>query len=139
MIILDTNVLSALMRQDPDSSVVAWLDRQAEKSIWITSVTVMEIEFGLQVLPPGKRRSTLTKSFENMLANEIGGRIAPFDTEAALQAAILMAARRRKGRPGEERDIMIAGVVLSCHATLATRNTSHFDDLSSPVVNPWTV
>jgi toxin FitB len=137
MVILDTNVLSALMRQATDPKFVTWLDRQPPTSIWVSSLTVLEIQFGLQILAPGRRRSLLTKAFEDVLAGEIGGRIAPFDAEAAQQAATLMASRHKRGRPVELRDTMIAGIVLACHATLATQNVSHFEDLSVPVVNPW--
>ena len=137
MIILDTNVLSALMQRAADSRVVAWLDRQPRSSIWITSVTILEIQFGLQILPKGKRRTQLINAFDIILAEEIGQRVSPFDTAAALQAARLMASRRKNGRPIELRDTMIAGIALACHATLATRNTPHFADLSVPVINPW--
>jgi len=137
MIILDTNVLSALMRRIPDNHVIAWLDKQPRTSIWTTSVTILEIRFGLQTMPVGKRRAALMRAFETVLADKIGRRIAPFDTAAAQQAGDLMAVRYKQGRPGEMRDTMIAGIVLACHATLATRNTSHFEDLSLPVINPW--
>ena len=137
MIILDTNVLSALMRQAADNNVVAWLDKQPRTSIWTTSVTILEIQFGLQILPAGKRRSRLIEAFETVLLEELGQRVAPFDTTAAQHASELMAARHKKGRPVELRDTMIAGIVLACHATLATRNTPHFEDLSVPVINPW--
>ena len=137
MIILDTNVLSALMQQETDRSVVAWLDKQPRTSIWTTSVTILEIQFGLQILPAGKRRSHLVESFETVLVEEMGKRVAPFDTAAAQYASELMASRHKKGPPVELRDTMIAGIVLACHATLATRNTPHFEDLSVPVVNPW--
>jgi len=137
MIILDTNVLSALMRQTADENVVHWLDKKPRTSIWTTSVTILEIQFGLQVLPAGKRRSLLIKAFETVLVEEMGRRVAPFDTIAAQHAAELMALRQRKGRPVELRDTMIAGIVLACHATLATKNTPHFEDLSIPVINPW--
>ena len=137
MIILDTNVLSALMRRIPDKDVIAWLDKQPRTSIWITSVTILEVRFGLQTMPVGKRRAALMRAFETVLADKIGRRIAPFDTAAAQQAGDLMAVRYKQGRPRELRDTMIAGIVLACHATLATRNTSHFEDLSVPVVNPW--
>jgi hypothetical protein len=76
-------------------------------------------------------------AFETVLADKIGGRIAPFDTAAAQQAGDLMAVRHKQGQPSELRDTMIAGIVLACHATLATRNTTHFEDLSVPVINPW--
>lgn len=137
MIVLDTNVLSALMRQSADQKVVDWLDKQPRSSIWTTSVTILEIRFGLQILPLGKRRSVLMQAFEKALVDKIEGRVAAFDTVAAQQAGDLMALRHKKGRPGELRDTMIAGIVLACHATLATRNTSHFEDLSIRVVNPW--
>ena len=137
MIILDTNVLSALMSRVPDERVIGWLDVQPRTSVWTTSVTVLEVRFGLQTMPVGRRRARLVRAFETILADKIGRRVAPFDTAAAEQAGDLMALRYRRGRPGELRDTMIAGIVLACHATLATRNTSHFDDLSVPVINPW--
>jgi hypothetical protein len=137
MIILDTNVLSALMSRTPERRVIAWLDRQPCISIWTTSVTVLEIRFGLQIMPAGKRRAVLVDAFENVLTDVIERRIAPFDAAAAQQAGDLMAARHRRGRPVELRDTMIAGIVLACHATLATRNRTHFEDLSVPVLDPW--
>jgi toxin FitB len=136
MIILDTNILSALMRQIPDSKVVTWLDGQSRTSVWTTSVTILEIRFGLQIMATGKRRSLLSEAFDSLL-EKMGRRIASFDDDAATQAANLMASRQRKGRPVELRDTMIAGIVLAHHATLATRNVAHFEDLTVPVVNPW--
>jgi hypothetical protein len=137
MIILDTNVLSALMSRIPDKQVIAWLDRQPRTSVWTTSVTVLEIRFGLQTMPGGKRRAALVQAFDTVLADKIDGRIASFNAAAAQLAGDLMAARHKKGRPGDLRDTMIAGIVLACQATLATRNTAHFEDLSVPVINPW--
>jgi predicted nucleic acid-binding protein len=137
MIILDTNVISALMRRQPERYVIAWLDRQPRTSIWTTSVTVLEVRFGLQIMATGKRRSLLMQAFEALL-DTMGHRIAAFDAAAAIQAADLMAVRQRRGRPGDLRDTTIAGIVLASHATLATRNSSHFEDLSVPIVNPWT-
>lgn len=137
MILLDTNVLSALMLQRPDEAVIDWLDRQPRTSVWTTSITVFEIRFGLQAMPAGKRRSLLLLGFERLLNTAIQQRIASFDSAAAQQAADLMAARQKKGRPGDLRDTMIAGIVLATHATLATRNVKHFEDISSSVVNPW--
>ena len=136
MIILDTNVLSALMRQTPDRHVIEWLDRQPRTSRWTNSVTILEIRFGLQIMATGKRRSLQMQAFETAL-DAMGNRIASFDAAAATQAAELMAARQKRGRPGDLRDTMIAGIVLAHRATLATRNTSHFEDLSVPVVNPY--
>jgi predicted nucleic acid-binding protein len=125
------------MRQLPDKSVVAWLDRQPRTSIWTTSVTILEVRFGLQIMPGGKRRSALVQAFEIVL-DTIGHRVAPFDMAAAQQAGDVMASRHKTGRSGELRDTMIAGIVLAQHATLATRNTIHFDDVLVPLVDPWT-
>ena len=138
MIILDTNVLSALMRQVPDQNVVAWLDRQPRTSVWTTSVTVFEVRFGLQILAAGKRRTLLTEAFEELLAR-LGQRVVAFDVAAAGQASDLMAARHKKGRPGDLRDTMIAAIAFAQHATLATRNTAHFEDAAIPIVNPWAI
>jgi predicted nucleic acid-binding protein len=136
MIILDTNVLSALMRQAPDEQVVAWLDKQPRISVWTTSITVLEVRFGLQIMPAGKRRSSLIQAFEALL-DRIGQRVAVFDAAAAQHAADLMASRHKEGRPGDLRDTMIAGIALAHRATLATRNTVHFDDIVVSVINPW--
>jgi predicted nucleic acid-binding protein len=139
MIVLDTNVISALMRKEPEKPVVKWLDVQPAASVWITAITVMEIRFGLQTMPKGRRQEALIRSFEMMLKSMIEGRIASFDAEAGIHAAELMAQRKRKGRPAEVRDTMIAGIVLANRATLATRNTQHFADLPLKVINPWEI
>jgi len=136
MIILDTNVLSALMRETPDENVLAWLDRQPRTSVWTSSITVLEINFGLQIMAGGRRRSALQQAFDRVL-DAIGGRVAAFDAAAARRAGDLMALRQRKGRPGDLRDTMIAGIALARHASLATRNTAHFQDAQVSLINPW--
>ena len=138
MIILDTNVLSALMQAIPDEVVLSWLDHQPESSIWTTTITLMELRYGVLSMPPGRRQEQMSIELEAVLREEIEGRFAIFDIPAAEQTADLMALRKRKGRPVDHRDTMIAGIALATRATLATRNTSHFEDLSVPVVNPWT-
>lgn len=137
MIILDTNVLSALMQRIPEPRIVTWLDRQPRSSIWTTAVTVLEIRFGLQTMALGKRREVLMQTFD-VLLEKIDHRVAAFDDAAAQEASRLMAARHRRGRPGDLRDTMIAGIVLARHASLATRNTAHFEDVSS-LIDPWSV
>ncbi|HEY2546377.1 MAG TPA: type II toxin-antitoxin system VapC family toxin [Candidatus Acidoferrum sp.] len=139
MIVLDTNVISALMRKEPEKPVVRWLDAQPAPSVWITAITIMEIRFGLQTMPKGRHQDGLIRAFDLMLRNIIEGRIAPFDAEAGTQAAELMAQRKRRGRPAEVRDTMIAGIVLANRATLATRNIQHFEDLPLTVINPWVI
>lgn len=137
MIILDTNVLSALMRQAPEPAVVHWLDDQQADSVWITSVTLFEARFGLAVLPKGKRRQALEAAFARLLSEDLENRVLAFDTAAATEAASLAAERQKAGRPVDFRDTQIAGIALSRRATLATRNTRHFQDLRVPVVDPW--
>jgi hypothetical protein len=136
MTILDSNVISALMRPDPDQAVLAWFDRQPRSSIWTTSITVFEIQFGLQIMPAGKKRSTLQGEMDFFL-RQIENRVAAFDVVASGHAANLMASRHKKGRSVELRDTMIAGIVLAHHAALATRNTAHFSDMAATVINPW--
>ncbi len=137
MIILDTNVLSALMRQAPELPVVEWLDQQQADSVWITSVTLFEAHFGLALLPKGKRRQSLETAFARLLVEDLEDRVLAFDASAATEAAMLAADRQKAGRPVDFRDTQIAGIALSRRATLATRNTKHFQDLRVPLVNPW--
>jgi len=137
MICLDTNVLSELMHKTPDTNVVAWLDKQPRTSVWTTSISVLEVRYGLYILADGKRRDFMTAIFDRVLNDYVAGRMAAFDGAAAERAAELMALRRRKGRQLEFRDAMIAGIVVDRNATLATRNTADFDDLTAPVINPW--
>jgi toxin FitB len=139
MVILDTNVLSVLIRQDPDPdpAVLSWLDRQSRMSVWTTAITVLEIRFGLAIIPVGRRQAVKLAAFEHFLAEDLERRVLPFDNVAAEQAASLMESRHRAGRPRELRDTMIAGIALAQRATLATRNVRHFDDLDLPVVDPW--
>ncbi|MCC7484042.1 MAG: type II toxin-antitoxin system VapC family toxin [Burkholderiales bacterium] len=137
MIILDTNVLSALMRTPPEARVVAWLDRQPAESVWITSVTLFEARVGLASLPRGRRRAALESAFSRLLEEDLENRVLDFDGTAATEAASLAAERSRAGRSVDMRDTQIAGIALARHATLATRNARHFADLKVPVVDPW--
>src|SRR5262245_19872964 len=135
MIILDTNVLSAAM--SADTNITAWLNRQSHTSVWTTAITIMEIRFGLETMPTGRRKTEREAAFERALAHKLEGRVLPLDESAALQTALIMAARHRAGQPRDLRDSMIAGIALAQRATLATRNVRHFDDLSVPVIDPW--
>lgn len=137
MVILDTNVLSALMRTMPETAVVDWLNRQAADSVWLTSVTVFEARFGLALLPKGRRQTALERAFERVLTEDLENRVLDFDSVAAAAAARLAADRRRDGRTVDLRDTLIAGIAQTRRATIATRNTKHFDGLDVPVVDPW--
>jgi predicted nucleic acid-binding protein len=138
MIILDTNVVSALMRQDVDPIVLGWLDSQAPESIWITAVTVFEVHFGLDLLAQGRRRRQLEEAFARALEEDFEGRILPFEQTSARAAAALAARRRQDGRPIEVRDAQIAGITVARRGTLATRNIRHFANLGVALVDPWT-
>ena len=137
VIILDTNVLSALMRTNPDAVVVAWLDRQPADSVWLTSITVFEARFGLALLPKSRRRSGLERALDRVLTEDLSNRVIDFDSIAAATAAQLAADRQRAGRVADLRDTMIAGIAQARRATVATRNTRHFRGLDVPVVDPW--
>ena len=137
MILLDTNVLSALMRREADPGVVAWLDAQPPESIWTTAVTVFEIRFGLEILADGRRRTALEEAFARALEEDFDGRVLPFDQTAAEAAAIIAARQREAGRPIEIRDVQIAGITAARKATLATRNTRHFEGTGITLIDPW--
>jgi toxin FitB len=137
MVILDTNILSALMRDRPEPPVVAWLDGLAPESIWTTAVTTFEIRFGLERLPRGRRRTRLEGDFERLIEEDLERRVLPFDHAAAVEAAGIAMAARASGRTVEIQDVQIAGIARSRRATLATRNRRHFGDAGIPLVDPW--
>jgi predicted nucleic acid-binding protein len=136
MIILDTDVVSAMMRDEPDDAVRDWLDRTPAPSLWLTAISVYEIRFGIEMLAEGRRRR-LEDAFSRAIAIDFEARILPFDDAAAEVAARLAGARRRVGRTVDTRDTMIAGIVLVRHGELATRNLRHFQDLDIRLVDPW--
>lgn len=137
LILLDTNVLSALMQREPDQTVVAWLDEQPAESVWTTAITVFEVRMGVELLAKGRRRSQLEQEFDRLLIEDLDGRVQLFDRAAADAAGTIAASRQRADRTVEIRDVQIAGVASSRKATLATRNVRHFEDLGIRLVNPW--
>lgn len=137
MIVLDTNVVSALMRRDPNPKVVAWLDGLPAESVWTTAITVFEVQFGLALLTPGRRRRQLEEAFARALDEDLEHRILPFDQSAAQSAGAMAAKKRRAGRAVEIRDALIAGIVAARKASLATHNTRHFEGLDLPLIDPW--
>lgn len=139
MIVLDTNVLSALMQAQPDLSVVAWLDAQPVEAVWITSITLFEARYGLELLPAGKRKQLLMEQFAQLVETDLENRVLGMDALAAHEAATLATVRKAQGKPVDMRDTFIAGIVQARSATLATRNVRNFADLTTPVVNPWAV
>ncbi len=136
MILLDTNVISALMRNPPDQVIVAWMDAQPEDELWTTALSVFEIRFGLSQLPDGARRRALEDAFKSVVRNDFVGRIAGLDATAADAAGRLAARRQAAGRTADIRDTLIAGIALARRASIATRNIRHFDDLEIRVIEP---
>lgn len=139
MIVLDTNVVSELMRRSPDPAVVKWLDGQPTESIWTTAITLLEVRWGLDLIAPSRRRRELEAAFEHLIEEDLQGRVQLFDTPAANAAGSIAAKSQRSGRGIEVRDLPIAGIVAARRAKLATRNLRHFDGLGIDLVNPWTV
>lgn len=137
MIVLDTNVVSELMRPVPNAAVLAWVDAQSERDLWLCSVVVSELLYGLARLPAGARRAQLTRAFEAMLQEDFAGRVLPFDLPAAVVYADLVNTRERSGQPVAMADAQIAATCLAHGARLATRNTKHFDGLGLVWLDPW--
>ena len=137
MIVLDTNVLSEALRPAPSSAVLRWLADQEPLSVFTTTVTQAEVLYGIELLPAGKRRTTLSASVERIFAEVFEGRILPFDEDAARVFPKVVAGRAALGRPISQFDAMIAAIARSRRATLATRNTSDFDHCGLRLVNPW--
>src|SRR6266481_1495748 len=139
MILVDTNVLSAMMRVSVEPAVERWFDAQPPESIWTTTITIFEIHFGLALLAPSRRRDRLYDAIDRAIGEILGGRVLPFDRTAAETAAAIAARQRQTGRPVEIRDVQIAGIAAARRATLATRNTRHFENLGIILVDPWRV
>ncbi|MBI5313776.1 MAG: type II toxin-antitoxin system VapC family toxin [Methylocystis sp.] len=137
MIILDTNVLSELMRSEPSPRVRTWVDRQQSDELWTTSITAMELYQGVARLGDSERKDRLSAAIYTMLNEDFAQRIANFDVEAALATAIVAAERLKIGRPIEIRDTQIAGIAISRNASISTRNVRHFSGLPIELINPW--
>jgi predicted nucleic acid-binding protein len=134
VIILDTNVVASLMRRD--GLIVDWLDRQPSPSVWTSSISVYETRFGIEILATGRRREGLEHRF-NQLIELLDERVMPFDRAAAEAAGRIAASQRRVGQPIEVRDVQIAGITAANKATLATRNTRHFQGIGLKLIDPW--
>lgn len=137
MIVLDTNVLSELMRGAPDSAVFAWVAARPRRELCTTSVNMAEILYGVAALPRGRRRSGLAAAAEAMFAEDFAGRVLPFDNSAARHYAEIVAARRRAGKPIEAFDAQIAAIAATRGAGIATRDSSGFWDCGVTLINPW--
>jgi predicted nucleic acid-binding protein len=137
MIVLDTNVLSELMRLQPDQAVVGWVAAQRRASLYVTSASKAEVLYGIGALPEGRRRTALAAAAEAMFADDFAGRVLPFDSAAAARYADVAVARRRAGRLIEVFDALIAATALAAGASVATRDPSGFDGVGLALIDPW--
>jgi hypothetical protein len=137
MIVLDTNVLSELLRPSPEARVMAWLDEQPRASVFTSAVTQGEILYGIRLLPEGQRRKKLWEAAVAIFTDDFSGRVLSFDGDAASNYAEIGASRRAAGRPISQFDAVIASIARSRGAILATRNAKDFTGCDIEVVNPW--
>jgi hypothetical protein len=139
VLVLDTNVVSELMRPAPAASVIRWSNAQPPTSLYTTSVTQAEILHGVLLLPVGRRRRALEAAAEAMFAEDFGGRVLAFGSDAARKYAQIASARRRRGRPISQFDAQIAAIAGTTGVALATRNVADYDGCDVVIVNPWDV
>lgn len=137
MIVLDTNVLSELMRRRPAARVVQWVDEQDASALAVTAVTVAELLYGVARLADGARKTKLTKAVDGLVGEDFSDRVLPFDTAAAEHYADLVSERERQGRPVSVADGQIAAICRSHGAALAIRNVGDFDATGIAVLDPW--
>lgn len=138
MILLDTNVLSELMRPAPAPQVLAWLDRQEPSQVYLCATVRAEIELGIALLPDGRKRQALCSVAQSMFQEEFAGRCLPFDESAAVRYAEIVAFRLRAGRPISVEDAQIAATTLSRDLMLASRNVRDFSGIPGlRLIDPW--
>ncbi|PTE12672.1 type II toxin-antitoxin system VapC family toxin, partial [Phaeovulum veldkampii] len=136
MIILDTNVISELLRPAPEPKVEHWLSAQDGLNVYLTSISEAELRYGLAIMGNGKRRAALVDAVDRILREDLAGRILPFDSDAAQSFATIAASRRAAGRPIAQADCQIASIAHTRGATVATRNTPDFEGCEIDLINP---
>ena len=137
-VLLDTNVVSELIRKSPAPAVEAWAAGQPLEDLFFSAVGEAELRYGAAILQPGRRRETLVSDIERMLRDAFENRVLPFDSEAAGAYADIAATRRSVGRPIAPADCQIAAIARSRNMAVATRNVQDFEDIDIEVVDPWT-
>ena len=137
MILIDTNVISELMRAEPAQTVLDWFGMYDASDLFISAVTEAELRTGVAILPEGQRRDRLQAAIDAMLDLDFQARILPFDSPAAKAYAEIAAQRRASGRPIAEADCQIAAIARATNAPVATRNVKDFDGCGIRLINPW--
>jgi len=138
MILLDTNVVSEPLLPRPNRNVLAWLDAQVAETLYLSTVSLAELLFGVENLPAGKRRKVLAFSLQENIMALFGERIVPFDLAAAQACARIVVRARRQGHPISVADAQIAAIAATRHLSVATRDEAPFHAAGVPVINPWT-
>ena len=137
MIVVDTNVLSELMRMRPEPAVLRWFGKQSHTELFTTSISQAELFYGLYLLPLGKRRDKLVVEAETIFNVDFADRVLPFEDASARQFAAIAAARRSKDRPIIDLNAQIAAIACTHHAAVATRNVRDFENCGIKLVDPW--
>ena len=137
MILLDTNVISELMRTEPAQIVLDWFGQHDAADLFISAVTEAELRTGVAILPEGQRRDRLQLAIDAMIEQDFQGRILPFDSPAAKAYAEIAAQRRASGRPIADADCQIAAIARAANAPVATRNVKDFDGCGIRLIDPW--
>lgn len=137
MWILDTNVVSELMRSEPDPCVVEWVGARPGGSLFLTAVTEAELRYGVALMPDGRRRTEMADALEGMLEQDFSNRILSFDRRAARAYAMIVSSRRKQGRPISQFDGQIAAIAQSRNAGVVSRNEADFVNCEIEIINPW--
>ncbi len=137
-VLLDTNVLSELIRKTPDPVVEAWAAGHALEDLYFSAVGEAELRYGAAILPAGRRRTSLVSDIERMLSDAFDGRVLPFDSSPARAYADIAAMRRSAGRMIPPADCQVAAIARSRDMAVATRKVRDFEDIDIEIVNPWT-
>ena len=137
MVVIDTNIVSELMRAEPSAEVLAWMDDRPPRELFVTAVTEAEVRTGIALLPEGRRRRGLAEACERAFGSLFAGKVLPFDSDAARTYAVIAAARLVLGRPVSQADCQIAAIVRSRGMAVATRNIRDFEDMGIDIFNPW--
>lgn len=137
MVVLDTNVVSELMRTTPSAEVLVWMDELPPRELFVTAVTEAEVRTGIAILPAGARRRGLADAAERTLGGLFAGRVLPFDSSAARAYADIAAASRAAGHPISQSDCQIAAIARSRSMAVATRNVRDFSETGIEVIDPW--
>jgi hypothetical protein len=137
MILLDTNVISEMMRVRPNPAVLAWLDKQPQEELWTASVVLAELLSGIEIMPAGRKQKAPREAVEEMIAVDFRGQVLNFDLRAARQYGQILSQRRKIGRPIREFDAQIAAIANVHGAILATQNVNDFDACGLTLIDPW--